>query len=103
MRIWMVGVAYTLAFIAALATIWAFMALGVGAFFEGQSDSLSLTMLAPVLAGAMRLRADLWVGVGACTEMALLGRRAGSVGHGSDWIVSAGLARLPDDRRDHHG
>jgi len=51
MRIWMVGMVYTVAFIAALVTIWMFMSLRVSAFFEGVTDSLAPSMLLPVLAG----------------------------------------------------
>ncbi|WP_371226522.1 hypothetical protein [Roseovarius sp. 2305UL8-3] len=51
MRIWMVGATYTLAFVAALASIWAFMALGVDAFFENATGSSSLTMLLSMLVG----------------------------------------------------
>ena len=49
MRIWVVALIYTLAFLCGLATLWAFMALGVMQFFEGRLDSVFVLLMIPVL------------------------------------------------------
>lgn len=50
MRLWLVAVLYTLAFMAGLATLWAFTALGVMDLYEGRTDSLFVLLMIPVLA-----------------------------------------------------
>lgn len=50
MRIWVIGLMYTLAFIAGLATLWAFAALGVMELLEGRIDSMFLVLMIPIMA-----------------------------------------------------
>lgn len=50
MRLWLVAVVYTLAFMAGLATLWAFTALGVMDLFEGRIDSIFVMLMIPCLA-----------------------------------------------------
>jgi len=49
MRIWQIAVIYTLAFMAGLVTLWAFMALGVMQVLESRLDSVFVMLLVPVL------------------------------------------------------
>ena len=50
MRIWLVALLYSLAFLAGLATLWAFVALGVMQLLEGQIDSVFVMLMIPVIA-----------------------------------------------------
>ena len=49
MRIWLVAVIYTLAFMAGLVTLWAFVALGVMQVLESRLDSVFVMLLVPVM------------------------------------------------------
>lgn len=50
MRIWLVAVIYTLAFMAGLATLWAFTAFGLMSLLEGRLDSVFVLLMIPILA-----------------------------------------------------
>ncbi|MDF1669826.1 MAG: hypothetical protein P1U83_09435 [Roseovarius sp.] len=49
MRIWQVAAIYTLAFMAGLVTLWAFLALGVMQVLESRLDSVFVMLLVPVM------------------------------------------------------
>lgn len=49
MRIWQVAAIYTLAFMAGLVTLWAFVALGVMQVLESRLDSVFVMLLVPVM------------------------------------------------------
>lgn len=50
MRLWLVALIYTLAFLAGLATLWAVTVLAVLDLFEQRSDSLFVLLMIPLMA-----------------------------------------------------
>lgn len=49
MRISMLALVYTFAFVSALATLWAFLAFGLMEYFESRLDSIFITMMFSLL------------------------------------------------------